>query len=89
MHKSESKEGEGGEGKGREAKGDERRVVEQRLVVQAVRLNTHSKLTFSDSVLFDGLIRDVFPGVEFQDFVYEKLTVGIYAVYFIKCFKIM
>ncbi|XP_017783105.1 PREDICTED: cytoplasmic dynein 2 heavy chain 1 [Nicrophorus vespilloides] len=40
--------------------------AEWKLVITAIRLDTLSKLTFSDSEIFDGLIKDVFPGVEFQ-----------------------
>ena len=36
--------------------------TEAKLVVQALRINTMSKLTFSDSMRFDALLRDVFPG---------------------------
>ena len=43
------------------------------IVVQALRLNTLSKLTFSDSKRFDQLVRDVFPDVEFKDVEQEKL----------------
>ena len=47
--------------------------LEAKLVVQALRINTLSKLTFSDSARFDGLVQDVFPGVEFKDIEYETL----------------
>lgn len=48
--------------------------VEAKVVVQALRLNTLSKLTFADLKRFDGLVRDTFPNVEFQDVDYEKLA---------------
>ena len=48
--------------------------VEAKVVVQALRLNTLSKLTFADLKRFDGLVRDIFPNVEFQDVDYEKLA---------------
>lgn len=48
--------------------------LETKIVVQALRLNTLSKLTFADSRRFDGLVKDVFPSVEFQDVDYEKLA---------------
>ena len=51
-------------------------ALEAKLIVQAVRLNTNSKLTFSDSSLFDKLIRAVFTGVDYQDFEYELLSNG-------------
>ena len=47
--------------------------TETKLVVQALRLNTLSKLTFSDSKRFDALIKDVFPGIDFQDVEYKTL----------------
>ncbi|XP_012944204.1 cytoplasmic dynein 2 heavy chain 1 [Aplysia californica] len=57
-------------------KGDNGKVdagLEAKLAVQALRINTLSKLTFSDSKRFDALVRDVFPGVEFKDIEYESL----------------
>lgn len=50
---------------------------ESKLVVQALRINTLSKLTFSDSIRFDALVKDVFPGIEFKDIGYEKLRDAI------------
>ena len=52
-------------------------VVEVHLVVQALRLNTLSKLTFSDGQRFNALVRDVFPGVEFSDVEYERLDAAL------------
>ena len=52
-------------------------TMEAKLVVQALRINTLSKLTFSDSVRFDSLVRDVVPGVEFKDIEYEHLATAI------------
>ena len=46
---------------------------EKNLVVQALRLNTLSKLTFSDCKRFDALIQDVFPGINFKDVEYTTL----------------
>ena len=48
-------------------------AIEPQLVVQALRINTMSKLTFADSIRFDGLVRDVFPGVQFKDIDYPTL----------------
>ncbi|TRY83670.1 hypothetical protein DNTS_027964 [Danionella cerebrum] len=56
-------------------------VEESRLVVQALRLNTMSKLTFSDCSRFDSLLKDVFPAVDFQDVEYEELRSALLAVY--------
>ena len=47
--------------------------TEMKIAVQALRLNTHSKLTFADSKRFDSLIQDVFPDVAFQDVKHEDL----------------
>ena len=47
---------------------------EMQLVVQALRLNTLSKLTFSDCARFDSLVRDMFPGIPFTTSGYEDLT---------------
>jgi len=47
--------------------------TEMKIAVQALRLNTHSKLTFADSKRFDSLIKDVFPDVSFQDVEYHDL----------------
>ncbi|XP_037796301.1 LOW QUALITY PROTEIN: cytoplasmic dynein 2 heavy chain 1-like [Penaeus monodon] len=49
-------------------------TVEAELVVQALRLNTLSKLTFSDSSRFDDLVKDVFPDVKFRGVGYEDLA---------------
>ena len=46
-------------------------------MVQALRLNTLSKLTFSDSQRFNALVRDVFLGVEFSDVEYERLDAAL------------
>ena len=51
--------------------------LETKLVVQALRINTLSKLTFSDSTRFDALVKDVFPGIEFKDIEYETLAEAI------------
>lgn len=42
-------------------------------MVQAMRLNTLSKLTFSDCKRFDALIKDVFPDISFKDVEYSTL----------------
>ena len=47
--------------------------TEMKIAVQALRLNTHSKLTFADSKRFDSLIQDVFPDVAFQDVEHQDL----------------
>lgn len=52
-------------------------VNESHLVVQALRLNTMSKLTFADCARFDALVKDVFPGIDFKDVEYAKLTTAL------------
>ncbi|XP_071951365.1 cytoplasmic dynein 2 heavy chain 1-like isoform X2 [Antedon mediterranea] len=54
--------------------GEPVKIEESKLVVQALRVNTLSKLTFSDAKRFDALVRDVFPGVELKDIEFEKLS---------------
>ncbi len=51
--------------------------MEYKLVVQALRLNTLSKLTFADCKRFDGLVRDVFPGVSIQEVVHAELDTAL------------
>jgi dynein heavy chain 2 len=46
---------------------------ELEIIVKAARFNTMSKLTFSDSKLFDALLRDIFPNVRITEFEYEEL----------------
>ena len=48
--------------------------LEAKLVVQALRINTLSKLTFTDGSRFDALVSDVFPGIDFKDIEYEQLA---------------
>ena len=50
---------------------------ETEVAVQALRLNTLSKLTFSDCVKFDNLVKDVFTGVEFNSAGYEQLKAAL------------
>ena len=54
---------------------------EAQLVVQAARINTLSKLTFGDSNRFDGLLRDIFPGIDLRDIEYENLRQALHEVY--------
>uniref|UniRef100_A0A8C9YPH8 Cytoplasmic dynein 2 heavy chain 1 n=1 Tax=Sander lucioperca TaxID=283035 RepID=A0A8C9YPH8_SANLU len=59
----------------------QRRIQESSLVVQALRLNTMSKLTFSDCSRFDALVRDVFSGVNFTDVEDQILMHALEQVY--------
>ena len=56
-------------------------AYEAQLVVQATRINTLSKLTFGDSKRFDGLLRDIFPGVDLRDIEYETLRQALHEIY--------
>lgn len=46
---------------------------EGELLIKAIRINTMSKLTFSDMRKFMALVQDVFPGVKSEDIVYAQL----------------
>lgn len=48
--------------------------MELELVVKSLRMDTSSKLTYSDSIKFDALVRDIFPGVSFETSGYEFLV---------------
>jgi dynein heavy chain 2 len=48
--------------------------TEANLVVQALRVNTLSKLTFSDGIRFDALVIDIFQKVDFKDIEYDTLS---------------
>ncbi|CAM9184751.1 unnamed protein product, partial [Discosporangium mesarthrocarpum] len=50
---------------------------QRELLIKAVRVNTLSKLTYSDTRLFLDLIGDVFPGVESSDISGEELEDAI------------
>ncbi|CAM4781010.1 unnamed protein product [Rotaria magnacalcarata] len=54
---------------------------ESQLVVQASRINTLSKLTFGDSKRFDGLLQDIFPGIDLRDIEYETLRLALHEVF--------
>ncbi|CAF3644553.1 unnamed protein product [Adineta steineri] len=54
---------------------------ESQLVVQAARINTLSKLTFGDSKRFDGLLQDIFPGIDLRDIEYENLRLALHDIY--------
>ncbi|KAJ3116477.1 Cytoplasmic dynein 2 heavy chain 1 [Phlyctochytrium bullatum] len=53
---------------------------EATIVVKALRVNTLSKLTYVDSLRFNGLMKDVFPNVNAEDIVYEELRTAILEV---------
>ena len=47
------------------------------LLIKAIRVNTLSKLTYSDSNKFQGILQDCFPGITIQDIGYEELEKAI------------
>jgi dynein heavy chain 2 len=47
------------------------------LLIKAIRINTMSKLTYSDGKKFEKLLNDVFPGVECLDIQYPELKLAI------------
>ena len=52
---------------------------ETELVIGALRMNTLSKLTFADSVRFNALLSDVFPGSRITEIDYSQLQSAIEA----------
>jgi len=47
------------------------------LLIKSIRVNTISKLTYSDSMKYEFLQADMFPGIKSEDIVYEKLQAAI------------
>ena len=54
---------------------------ETSILIKAIRINVLSKLTFSDSQIFNLLIRDVFPNIDMSDIVYENLNKALMESY--------
>lgn len=50
---------------------------EAELLIKAIRINTMSKLTFSDTRKFVALMNDVFPGVKSEDIIYDAVTKAV------------
>ncbi|KAH9577240.1 Dynein heavy chain [Trypanosoma melophagium] len=50
---------------------------ESEILIKSLRVNTLSKLTFEDAVLFNNLIADVFPGVPVGEIDYAELRPAI------------
>ncbi|KAK6637824.1 hypothetical protein RUM44_008246 [Polyplax serrata] len=57
------------------------KLSEMEVAVEAVRLNTLSKLTFKDSVLFDKIVEDVFVGVKFIGSDFDEITAALKSSY--------
>ncbi|VDP10849.1 unnamed protein product [Soboliphyme baturini] len=55
----------------------EKDVNEHWTCVRSVRLNTLPKLTFADSISFDQILRDVFPGIKFEPIVFDNLKEAV------------
>lgn len=51
------------------------------LAVRVVRLNILSKLTFADCYCFDELVKDTFPGIQFESSGHSQLVKGIKEAY--------
>ena len=62
--------------------------TETELLIKSVRVNTLSKLTFSDARTFLGLITDVFPGVASEDIRYEQLEAAMKEVMTSKAYNL-
>ena len=54
--------------------------VESELLINALKINTLSKLTFSDSIRFQSLLSDVFPSVVVNDVSHHQLNQAIVQV---------
>ncbi|CAH2225380.1 cytoplasmic dynein 2 heavy chain 1 [Pelobates cultripes] len=61
--------------------GINKKINESHIVVQALRLNTMSKLTFADCSRCDALIKDIFPGIDFEDVQYLELNSALQQVF--------
>ncbi|ESN99131.1 hypothetical protein HELRODRAFT_66985, partial [Helobdella robusta] len=62
-------------------KSNEEKGLESQLVIQALQMNTLSKLTSSDRLQFQLLIKDVFLNVDFKDVQNEELEKMLKEVY--------
>lgn len=51
--------------------------AEALLLIKSIRVNTISKLTYSDSMKYEYLQADMFPGIKSEDIVYEQLEQAI------------
>ncbi|KAG5475409.1 hypothetical protein LSCM1_03523 [Leishmania martiniquensis] len=50
---------------------------EEELILQSLNMNTLSKLTFDDARVFQGLLRDIFPGAESRDITSKELEAAV------------
>lgn len=56
-------------------------AVESEILIKALRINTISKLTFTDMLKFNVLVEDVFPGTNIKDIIYEQVSSAIQKVF--------
>ena len=47
------------------------------MLIKSIRVNTISKLTYTDSKKYEFLQEDMFPGIKSEDIVYEQLHAAI------------
>lgn len=47
------------------------------MLIKSIRVNTISKLTYTDSRKYEYLQADMFPGIKSEDIAYEKLHEAI------------
>ncbi|TPX62627.1 hypothetical protein PhCBS80983_g00247 [Powellomyces hirtus] len=60
-----------------ERKGPIDKLREGAILVKALRVNTLSKLTFADSLRFNGLMKDIFPEVPLEEVDYADLSKAV------------
>jgi dynein heavy chain 2 len=51
--------------------------TESEIIIKSLRVNTLSKLTFDDVILFNNLVSDVFPGIDVREIQYKELRPAI------------
>uniref|UniRef100_A0A7S1KS08 Cytoplasmic dynein 2 heavy chain 1 n=1 Tax=Percolomonas cosmopolitus TaxID=63605 RepID=A0A7S1KS08_9EUKA len=54
--------------------------VESEIIIKSLRVNTISKLTYNDAILFKDIVNDVFPGIDTPDIVYETVEEAVRSV---------
>ena len=59
--------------KGRKLKYEDEALI----LIKAIRVNTMSKLTYNDSIKYEALQADMFPGINSADIEYEQLTQAV------------
>ena len=47
------------------------------ILIKSIRVNTISKLTYSDAHKYEALQTDMFPGIRSEDIAFEELTSAI------------